>query len=56
MSCAKGSTWTATIDIRKKDGIVTCVREEVAFTDVLCDPFNILSNLCMQEKALSAIV
>ena len=51
-----GSTWTAKIDLRMKDGSVTSEKVDLAFTEALCSPFNVLCNLCMQEKALSASV
>ena len=56
MNFAKGSTWTASIDIRKHDANVISTNEKLVFTDALCHPFNVLCNLCMQEKALHVIV
>ena len=56
MNFAKGSTWTASIDIRKHDANVISTNEKLVLTDALCNRFNVLCNLCMQEKALHVIV
>ena len=56
MNFAKGSTWTASIEIRKRDANVISTNENLVFTDALCHRFNVLCNLRMQEKALHVIV